>query len=311
MSSRSDISVVMPCRNCGPWIADALRSIGRQAVLPRETIIIDDGSTDDTVAEAKQSGVPVKIISARAGNAAVARNIGIKEATGEWVAFLDGDDIWHSHHLEWFGANCGAEDVAWYSMYNVLVNGADRPFAFQYSAPDRIGGLCDREALRLMACGVPFATPGMIVKRSRIGEIGGFDESQVRRHDCEFFLRAVEGHTWSFSSSPSWSYRQGHGERLSNNSVDCAIFQMRAWKLNRQRYRGDTMSALLSRSSAVAVGLAMREGSFASRRRAVRLAWQYLPVPKLIAASFGVLVPRVYQIAARAGVRVKEAAIED
>src|SRR5262249_34415469 len=94
------VSVIMPCHNAGRWISQALRSAAAQTAPPHEVIVIDDDSTDDSVEQIQASGVPHRLLRVRANNAAAARNAGIALATGDWIAFLDADDIWYPHHLE-------------------------------------------------------------------------------------------------------------------------------------------------------------------------------------------------------------------
>src|ERR1700690_241246 len=93
------VSVILPCHNAGPWIGEALRSIAAQSLPVYETLVIDDDSSDDSVAQIERSGVPVKLLRSNAHNAAAARNVGIEAATGDWLALLDADDVWYSNHL--------------------------------------------------------------------------------------------------------------------------------------------------------------------------------------------------------------------
>src|SRR5437660_9457805 len=93
------VSVIMPCHNAGPWIGDALRSVAAQSLPAHEILVIDDRSSDDSVAQIERSGVPVKLLRSDAGNAAATRNVGIEAATGDWLALLDADDVWYPNHL--------------------------------------------------------------------------------------------------------------------------------------------------------------------------------------------------------------------
>ena len=86
------ISVIMPCYNAGRWVATALRSVAQQIYPVHEIIVIDDNSTDNSLAVIEQSGVPVKLLYVSARNAAVARNVGIEAASGDWIA---SDDVWY------------------------------------------------------------------------------------------------------------------------------------------------------------------------------------------------------------------------
>jgi glycosyltransferase involved in cell wall biosynthesis len=94
------ISVIMPCHNAGRWIGEALQSTSIQTRPPDEVIVIDDASTDDSVEQIKNSGVAVQLLRTNCRNAAAARNLGIEAATGDWLAFLDADDVWYPQHLE-------------------------------------------------------------------------------------------------------------------------------------------------------------------------------------------------------------------
>ena len=97
------VSIIVPAYNAERFIARTLRSALRQTYVTFEMIVIDDGSTDSTGAVARafaQSDERVRVISVPNGGVAKARNIGISEAAGELVAFLDADDLWHPTKLE-------------------------------------------------------------------------------------------------------------------------------------------------------------------------------------------------------------------
>jgi glycosyltransferase involved in cell wall biosynthesis len=97
------VSVVIPAYNANRFIERTLRSALRQTYSNLEVIIIDDGSTDNTrsLAEAVVAGDErVRIIGVRNGGVAKARNIGIDESSGAFIAFLDADDLWHPTTLE-------------------------------------------------------------------------------------------------------------------------------------------------------------------------------------------------------------------
>ncbi len=95
----ADISVVIPCYNGQAYIGQAIESALAQTAPPREVLVIDDGSTDDSAAvidrytSGSGSGQVRLIRQANAGESR-ARNVGIEQATGQYVAFLDADDIW-------------------------------------------------------------------------------------------------------------------------------------------------------------------------------------------------------------------------
>lgn len=93
------ISAVVPTYNREKTIEKAINSILAQKWLPWEILVIDDGSTDKTRQSVEKYGQTVRYIYQRNGGVSAARNRGVKEANGEWVAFLDSDDYWDREHL--------------------------------------------------------------------------------------------------------------------------------------------------------------------------------------------------------------------
>jgi len=98
-TSFSFISVIVPVYNGAPYVAEALASILAQAYHPLEIIVVDDGSTDDTAAIVQQFGPPVYYHHQRNQGSSVARNSGVAQAKGDWLAFLDADDLWTPNKL--------------------------------------------------------------------------------------------------------------------------------------------------------------------------------------------------------------------
>ena len=94
------VSVVIPTYNRARWLRDAIRSALQQTHRPLEVLVVDDGSTDDTGRLCADMGPPVRHILQEHSGAAVARNRGLEEARGEYVAFLDSDDLWQPRKLE-------------------------------------------------------------------------------------------------------------------------------------------------------------------------------------------------------------------
>lgn len=87
------ISVILPAHNAASFIDEALHSVETQSLSPHEIIIIDDASDDETASVVRSHPKTIYHCQAR-GGAAAARNTGVQIATGEWIAFLDADDVW-------------------------------------------------------------------------------------------------------------------------------------------------------------------------------------------------------------------------
>ena len=88
------VSVVIPAYNAAEFLPDSLASVFRQTYQPQEVLIVDDGSEDETSRVAQALEKRVRYLRKPRGGPASARNLGIRAAQGEWIAFLDADDIW-------------------------------------------------------------------------------------------------------------------------------------------------------------------------------------------------------------------------
>jgi glycosyltransferase involved in cell wall biosynthesis len=95
------VSVVVPTYNCAQLLVQALRSVVRQSFENWEAIVVDNSSEDDTITVVASLQDPrVRLVSIRNdGIIAASRNLGIREARGQYVAFLDADDLWLPHKL--------------------------------------------------------------------------------------------------------------------------------------------------------------------------------------------------------------------
>lgn len=94
MTEQPLVSVVIPSYNSRRYIAEAIDSVRAQQVENLELVIVDDGSTDDSVEFIRQIAPEARVITQANAGAAAARNHGVQEARGRYIAFLDADDVW-------------------------------------------------------------------------------------------------------------------------------------------------------------------------------------------------------------------------
>jgi glycosyltransferase involved in cell wall biosynthesis len=94
-----NISVVIPCFNREARLGAAIESALGQELAPLEIVVVDDGSTDGSAVVAESFGEPVRVIRTPNRGPSAARNLGIEEARGDWIAFLDSDDVWSPEKL--------------------------------------------------------------------------------------------------------------------------------------------------------------------------------------------------------------------
>lgn len=97
-STTLDVSVIIPVYNGQRYLAEAIASVLNQDIAYKEILVIDDGSTDQTLAIAERFVPLIRILKQENRGAAAARNAGVEAACGEYLAFLDADDLWEPNH---------------------------------------------------------------------------------------------------------------------------------------------------------------------------------------------------------------------
>ena len=123
------VSVIMPTFNTEKFIAESIESVLSQTFMDLELIIVDDGSTDKTAEiahEFESQDNRVKLISQENQGVSVARNTGIENSTGKFIAFLDSDDLWKPDFLESLIALIDSDAGIFYSRYE-LSTGSESP----------------------------------------------------------------------------------------------------------------------------------------------------------------------------------------
>lgn len=172
------VSVVMAVCNGEAFIRDALASVQGQTVTPLEVIVVDDGSTDRTP-EYVEREPGMTLLRQRNAGASAARNAAIARASGEWVAFLDSDDVWLPDKLE------RQLDLVGNRPELEIVGGGH--LAFLEPGTSRPGWLNPRHLID----GTPtFVSSALLVKRSIFARLGMFDESLRFAEDFEWVARA-------------------------------------------------------------------------------------------------------------------------
>ncbi len=175
-------SVIMPARNAAQYIREALASVRAQTVEPMEIIVVDDGSTDETSAIAREHGVTVIRLPSQSGPS-YARNCGIAAARGETIAFLDADDSWFPCHIE-ASLKLLAESSAGLCFAPVEVFGSVNTLVTPPCTP--------REAMTMTQALLEenfIVQSSVIVRRAVLDANGVYDESLRLAEDYDLWLR--------------------------------------------------------------------------------------------------------------------------
>ena len=171
------VSVVVPAYNAAPFLERTLRSAMSQTYSALEILVVDDGSTDGTRAIAlglAEADSRINVMSVANGGVARARNIGIDQAKGEYVAFLDADDLWHSTKIALQMAALEKTDPTWGACYALQrpIDTAD--FARRPSSSRHRSGYILAQHLFAKFVG---NGSSLLVRRQAAVTVGGFDPS--------------------------------------------------------------------------------------------------------------------------------------
>jgi glycosyltransferase involved in cell wall biosynthesis len=187
--------VIIPVYNCPSFVLESVTSALLQDFQSKEVIVVDDGSTDQTPAVLSSLGDKIRVITQENGGPPRARNRGMKEARGEYFAFLDADDFWLPWKLaaqvQYLDAN---PDVGMaYSAWQIWLPGSDGTFRSPVVSAPAGDSLVDEEYSGfiynqlLLSCVVHTST--VMVRRSIVEEVGSFDAGLVNGDDYDYWLR--------------------------------------------------------------------------------------------------------------------------
>lgn len=275
--NRASISVIIPAFNCAPWIRDAIDSVLNQSIPVHEIIVVDDGSTDDTPNVLASYGQKIQVIRQPNQGVAIARNTAIRRSTGELIAFLDADDVWHPRKLE-----LQLRIVASNPNIGLLGTGLfDWPVDAMPKANDEIPTLVmiDREKLVVKNY---LATSSILVRREVVQKIGEFDTALCGPEDHDYWLRAVDVAPIAILPMKLTGYRSVPGSLSKRATTMEAGMRRILLKLDRQNFwRGNRLLrrhaySYANYSSAYLHGVAGKHWS-AITRLVNSLLWYPLP----------------------------------
>jgi len=214
------VSIIIPTYNRSSYVVRSIQSIQQQTIHDFEIIVIDDGSTDATeekITQIKEKDSYIRYIkkTSRTG-AQASRNIGIKNALGEWIAFQDSDDEWlpNSLELRFNEAEERKVDVVHSECFIEKSSSSQRhPFGVR----PLIGNIYKD---LLFAPGPVF--PSILVRKTALQRIGYLDEEIVSYQEWDTCIRLSNFYDFGFVPRPTFIYHIHGNESISSNPLKSA-----------------------------------------------------------------------------------------
>lgn len=214
-----EVSVIIPTYNCTEYISNAINSVLSQTYKNYEIIVIDDGSTDNT----KDKLIPfiseekIKYFYIKNSGPAKARNVGIKKSKGDYIAFLDSDDLWLPDKLmlqiDFLDRSSDIEvvhcDLEFFNKDKILHDVINKDKLI-------LDGLIFNDCLLLRS--LVFLS-SLLVKRSILDTVGLFDESLYTAEDVNLILRIAKKHKFGYINKVLLK-RRIHENNLSQKWIE-------------------------------------------------------------------------------------------
>ena len=257
------VSVVIPTYNRKEFCARAVRSVRDQTYTRWELIVVDDGSVDGTDAETLFSGNTGNTRYLRNDmnyGVSQARNRGVSSAQGEWIAFLDSDDVWQKKKLE--------KQVAWINVHPEHKIVQTREIwirnGVRVNPPkthEKIADYIFRESLE--RCMI---TPSSVmIRRDFFERMGGFNESLPACEDYDLWLRITLNHPVGLVDDYLLTRFSGHEDQLSSTVEVLDKYRIRALlhvlyhEAPDKDQRRLLIKTLIKKAEIIAAGLKKRE----------------------------------------------------
>ncbi len=274
-------SVIIPLHNAEATLAETLATVAAQTLQPVEVIVVDDGSQDRSAEIAQNSGVITKILFSDARNAAETRNVGIREATGDWIALLDADDVWEPTHLAQAAEMLAKSDAVAFMANHLWLTAKDGlhpiPEGLRPKLTESCASLPAMRYVEELARQFHFGHSTVIYRRDRLLEVGLFNPEQKRRHDIELWLRTIAGKTWAWDTRIHAAYRVDTPGSISKSVVECENYYLRALLRHKATFVCPAMAHLLRTHARRAMSLSFVDGNPALFREARTLGARFVP----------------------------------
>jgi len=211
------VSVVIPNYNGALYLKEAVSSVIEQDYSDKEIIVVDDGSTDNSIEILKEFGSNIILVESKNSGAATARNIGMSMARGEFIAFLDSDDVWANNKLRLQVEYMQKNELDLVYCHGQEFGNAD---GFNALHKAKFAGDCYKYFKQYPCRAIIDMGPSTaIIKSARLSRTGVFDPSFTGpAEDWDFFRRYCRGAKVGFCDQVL-VFRRNHSHNVSNRSL--------------------------------------------------------------------------------------------
>ena len=223
-----EISVIIPTYNRCDLLKRAINSVIKQTITPKEIIIVDNGSTDQTYQMVSSLFPEINYFIEKKRGVSAARNKGILESKSKWIAFLDSDDAWKPTKLE---------KQMEYSVFNQdkyrIIHTDEtwyrnKKFLNQLKKHKKSGGNIFKNSLQLCC----ISPSSVVLKKQIFDDYGLFDENLEVCEDYDMWIRITSKEEVGFLDSPLVSKYGGHSDQLSKKFWGMDRFRIKSLEKN-------------------------------------------------------------------------------
>ena len=223
-----EISVIIPTYNRCDLLKRAINSVIKQTITPKEIIIVDNGSTDQTFQMVSSLFPEINYFIEKKRGVSAARNKGILESKSKWIAFLDSDDAWKPTKLE---------KQMEYSVFNQdkyrIIHTDEtwyrnKKFLNQLKKHKKSGGNIFKNSLHLCC----ISPSSVVLKKQIFDDYGLFDENLEVCEDYDMWIRITAKEEVGFLDSPLVLKYGGHSDQLSKKFWGMDRFRIRSLEKN-------------------------------------------------------------------------------
>lgn len=219
-------SIVIPLYNKQTAISKTLQSVLSQTYANYEVIVVDDGSTDESVERVKNFNDPrLNLIQKENGGVCSARNKGIKEAKYEYIALLDGDDQWHEDYLaEQVRLIKDFPEAKMWGINFAEMNNGKLVRALPTGLPDGYRGYIENYFQMQNRVSDLFCSSSVIIDRTIFEQVGYFDERIKYAEDNDMWFRIIVKYPVAFYDRYMAFYRFDAENRASSKTISLKYF---------------------------------------------------------------------------------------